>query len=466
MQHTVFGVLIKGGGARGDIQGVPSQFSYPNFSDDCKEVFFVVFNRRLAITAFVLLTLLTATAFVSAQVTTITYYDAVPAGAATEMMDILVAEFEAQNPDIKVEVVRSGGYNATREKAFVAYAGGAAPNLIMMEQAQGFAFTSQGLFLPLDDFIENDPSISLDDIYPGIVEHVTWKGQVWGLPYNISTPLIYYNADLFQMSGLSGEPPRTWSDILEFSRAIARDSDGDGNTDVWGMDFYQWGWLFEAWIGQNGARVANDEGTEFLFNSEEAIEAMEFTQALVREHGVARQGTGINDFWAGRLGMTERSTASLANNIKSAGNSGFDMQVAPLACNVQCYSPIGGGNLHMFNTGTDAEKEATWRFVSFLLDSDNLARLGAATGYMAGRRSSIQSPYLQEHFMDEPRAIVTYQQLNSASPRAKVPIWPDMLTQIASFGTRQHRDGANVREELNELVRIGNQLLNDWYATH
>lgn len=407
---------------------------------------------------------LATAALTSAQVT-ITFYDASPAGAPAEMMDTLIAEFEEQNPDIKVDVVRPGGYNATREQALVAFFGGRAPNLVMIEQAQGFAFTAQGMFLPLDEFIENDPTISIDDLYPGIVDHLTWQGKIWGLPYNISTPLLYYNADLFAMSGLPETSPATWDEILLYSRAIARDSDGDGVNDVNGIDFYQWGWLFEAWIGQNGAQVANEDGTQFLFNSEEAIQAMEFTQALVREHNVARQGTGYNDFWAGKLGMTERSTASLQNNIDKSTESGFNMGVGPLACNVQCYAPIGGGNLHMFKAGNEQQQQATWKLISFLMDTDNLARFSAATGYMAGRRSSLQSYYLQDRFVDEPRSIATYMQLEVAKARAKVPIWPEFLEEIARFGTRQHRDGANVRQELNELVRIGNQLLTDWYAT-
>ena len=110
--------------------------------------------------------------------------------------------------------------------------------------------------------------------------------------------------------------------------------------------------------------------------------------------------------------------------------------------------------------------EAAWRFVSVLVEPENLARMGAATGYMAGRISSVQSPILQAHFVDEPRAVVTYEQLVHARPRAKVPNWAgEMANRISSFATRQHRDGVNVREELNELVRIGNALLDEWYAS-
>lgn len=404
--------------------------------------------------------------FAAAQQTTITFYDPRANVAIGVMMDELVEEFMEQNPDIYVDHVHIAGYNQMNEKTQVAWAGGAAPNVVIIEQSRWFGFALDGMFLPLNEYVENDPSISLDDLYPGIREHLTWDDKLWGLPYNISTPLVYFNRDLFAVSGLDSVAPTTWDEILEVSKRIARDSTGDGEIDVWGIDFYKWGWLFEAWIGQNGARVASEDGRRYTFNSPEAIEAMEFTQSLVQEHRVARSGTGYPDFWAGKLGMTERSTASLASNIENAEASGFDMWVAPLACNVECYAPIGGGNLHILNTGTDEQKEAAWRFVSFLTDSENLARIGAATGYMAGRRSSIESPILQDHLRDEPRFMVTYEQLVDASPRAKVPNWAgEMAEQVGQFGTRQHRDNANVREELNELVRFGNALLDEWYAS-
>lgn len=422
--------------------------------------------KRSLVTVLVLICAMALSGIAAAQVTTITFYDPRPNVAMGQLMDELVAEFEALNPDIKIDHVYIAGYNEMNEKTLVAWAGGAAPNVVIVEQSRWFGFALDNILLPLDDFIANDPSIWIEDLYPGIVDHLTWDGKLWGLPYNISTPLIYYNSDLFRESGLEPRSPSTWQEILEFSRRIAKDLDGDGHNDVWGIDFYAWGWLFEAWLGQNGARVASPDGRRYTFNSEEAIEAMEFTQALVLEHRVARQGTGYPDFWAGRLGMTERSTASLSGNVQNAQSSGFDMWVGPLACNVECYAPIGGGNLHILNTGTQAQKEAAWRFVSFLTEPENLARMGAATGYMAGRVSSVQSDILQDHFVDEPRAIVTYAQLVHARPRAKVPNWAgEMASRISSFATRQHRDGANVREELNELVRIGNLMLDEWYAS-
>lgn len=421
-------------------------------------------SRRSSIPFLILLTVLTVAAVAGAQ-TTVTVWHPLPVGAATEAFHAQIDEFMRQNPDVIVDVSRPGGYGDTREKSIVAWAGRAAPNIVILEQTHGFTFFADGLFMPLDEFIENDPTITHDDIYPGMRENLTYNGKLYGLPYNTSTLLLYYNRGMFEHAGLPPTAPTTNAELLEYSRRIARDTTGDGLADIIAIDFYAWGWAFEAWIGRNGGRVTNEAGTEYTFNSPEAVEAMEFAQALVNEHRVARYGTGYPFFWNGSLAMRELSTASLANNIDQANQNGIDMWVAPLVCNVECYVPIGGGNMFMFNQGTDAEKEAAWRLMSFLVEADNLAAFSAATGYMAGRRSAIQSPVLQDFFIDEPRGLVTYQQLIHARPRAKVPNWNLVGDELAGTLYRGmfHNNG-NVRELLDNIVRYGNQILDEWYA--
>ena len=356
--------------------------------------------QRSLLAVFLLLCALALSAAAAAQVTTITFYDPRPNVALGQIMDELVAEFQEKNPDIRIEHVHISGYNQMNEKILVSWFGGGTERghrgtepLVRLSIGQHLAAVRRLHRRGRHDMDRRPVSRHRRSLDLG--------RQDLGASYNISTPLIYYNCDLFRQSGLEPRPPTTWQEILEFSRRIAKDSDGDGNVDVWGIDFYAWGWLFEAWLGQNGARVASPDGRRYTFNSEEAIEAMEFTQSLVLEHRVARQGTGYPDFWAGRLGMTERSTASLAGNVQQAEANGIDMRVGPLACNKECCAPIGGGNLHILNTGTPEQKEAAWRFVSFLVEPENLARMGASDGYMAGRISSVQSPILQAHFVDE-----------------------------------------------------------------
>lgn len=418
---------------------------------------------RIVITAILLF------GSVASAKTTITMYDPRPNTKVGQIIDTLLAEFAAQNPDIVVEYVHiPGSYAGVREKAAVAIASNAAPNVVILDQTHWLSFALAGHLLPLNDFIAADPTVDLEDYYPLIISALTRDGSIYGLPFTLSTPIMYYNRTLFETSGLEAVPPRTWDDYVNYGRRIVRDSDGDGVNDVLMVQFYNDNWFFEAWLGQNGARVANPEGTEYTLNAPEAIETFEFLQALVQQYQMAKTGSYSSvyaDFWAGKLAITEQSTAALANNLETAAQNGIALEVAPLACQKQCYAPLGGGNIHIINTGTDEEKAAAWRLVSFLQQPENLARMGAATGYMAARRSAIQEDALQERFNDEPRYLITYQQLPYASARAAawVPNWSAFSGQFTQAVLRM-LNGANVRQEADELVRIGNELIREYAA--
>lgn len=421
--------------------------------------------RQLAAGTITLLLLLMISTVLFAQ-TTVTFYDPNPAGSVySEIRKELIAEFEEANPDIVIEHVNATSYADLDQKMLVAWAGGIPPNVVILEQSSWPAVVYQGMIEPLDGYIANDPSIELDDIYPGILEHVTLNDNVWGIPYQLSTPLLYFNKELFAVSGLEPTAPKTWDDILQYSRAIAKDTNNDGVNDVWGIDFPASTWLMEAWMGQNGARVANADGTRYTFDSDEAIEAMEFIQSLMVEHDVAGIGNRISEFWNNNLGMHEESTAAIIPYTNQAKENNIDLGAGPLACNVECYATIGGGNLFLLNTGTTAEKEAAWQFISFLSTPDNLARLAAATGFMAGRQSAFNSDYLTEFIYENPLALISYEQLNVAKPRVKVPTWNEgVASEMVGFLQRNWR-GTNVREELTEIARRANAGLDEWFAS-
>lgn len=380
-----------------------------------------------------------------------------------EAFEAAVAEFEGANPGIDVEVVYAGGYVEAMEKAMAAYVGGAPPNILHLEQTRSAAFYFAGALYPIDEYVEGPDGIDLTDFSPTMLGAVTYGGRLYGLPYNVSTPLLYFNRDMFLRAGVRPEAPKTPQQILDVSLKIARDRNGDGVTDVFGIDFYTWGWLFEAWIGRYGARVHDEELTKFTFNSPAAVEAMDFARALVNEYRVATHRGNYGMFWAGELAMRELSTASLADNIQNARENSMDMGVAPLACHVECYAPIGGGNLFLVNTGSAKEKEAAWKLLKHLTSTESLARYAASSGYMVARRSAFTSPILQDVFRQQPEFRVTYEQLDFAYPRPKLPFWQsDVAPVLEQFFKAQFEEHNSVKALLDEAVRAANARLEEW----
>ena len=421
--------------------------------------------RKLSLLAAATLLLVMAASGGALGVTVHVWHSLSPTNASGTL-EAIVEEFNRLNPDIHVELTYAGGYVEAMEKALAAHAGGAGPHIMQFEQTRSAAFYYAGALRSIDEFVYGPDGIDLSDFSQTMLGAVTYDGKLYGLPFNVSTPLLYYNRGMFLQAGLGDAAPRTTQELFEYSRKLARDTNGDGQTDVFGFDFYEWGWLFEAWIGRVGARVHDEELTQFTFNSPEAIAIMEFAQAMVHEHGVARAPGNYNQFWAGTLAMRELSTASLANNIRSAQENNMDMGVAPLVCDTECYAPIGGGNFFMLNTGTPEEQQAAWKFLKFLTNTENLARFARDSGYMVGRRSSFESPILLDVFAEQPEFRITYEQMDYAYPRPKVPFWQsDVAPILTGFFNNAFRQKGNVRQILDEAVRTANGRLAEWRAS-
>ncbi len=390
---------------------------------------------------------------VDADVIEIDVWHSMSSGYGLEFIEDIGDEFNEMQDDIEVNIVYSGGYQETLEGAQAALAAGDPPNVSMFEQSRGAAFVDAEAVLSLEPFFEEDDSVDLDDFFPELMATSTYEGTVYGIPYNTSTPLLYYNKEMFEEAGLEG-PPEDWDEILEYSQ-ILQDELG-----VYGIDFYPWGWLFEAWTGQAGARVLNEDLTEFTLNSPEAVEAMEFTQDLVHEYGVATYGSGAegyDNFFGENLAMTQRSTAALESNRESAD---FDMGVAITPAGpAGHYVPFGGGNFFMFDTGTEEEQQASWEFLKFIIEAENWAEFAASTGYMAAHEEAYNHEILQERFEEVPEARLTYDQIEDGHPRPQVPFWGEIHSELGWLFDRMFAEQADVQESLDQIKELGDRLI-------
>jgi len=373
-----------------------------------------------------------------------------------EIIEEFGEEFNEKHDDIHVEVVYSGGYDETLEGAQAALAAGDPPNVSMFEQTRGAAFVDAEAVLDVEPFFE-ESEIDFDGFFEELMETATYDDTIYGIPYNTSTPLLYYNKDMFEEAGLDPEdPPEDWDEVLEYSQQINEE------LDVYGLDFYHWGWIFENWLGTFGAEIIDEDMTEFTMNSPEAVEAMEFAQDMVHEYEVATYGTGgegYDLFFGEELAMTQRSTAALVSNIESSEDV-FELGVAKSPAGPEGRSvPFGGANFFMFDTGTEAEQEASFKFLEYIVQPENFAYFAAETGYMAAHEDAYNHEILQERLEEEPRAQVTYDQIPYGNPRPQVPFWGEIHEETNWFFEQQFAEQADVQEALDQVVETGNRLL-------
>ena len=273
------------------------------------------------------------------------YYPIAVGGALTEVVDKIVAGFEEENPDIKVNAIYSGNYDDTRVRALSALNSGEPAQLAVMFSIDAYDLIEQDLIVPFDDLVEDKDW--LDGFYPALMANGQIEGKTWGIPFQRSTIVAYYNKDMFREAGLDPEsPPTTWYDLISMGKKLTND-------DTYGIMIPSTGypyWMFQALAIQNGVEVMSGDGLSTSFDDPAVIDTLEFWKSLSADHGVmptgtVEWGTLRQAFLEGQTAMMWHSTGNLTAVKK---NAEFDFGVAMLPGNKRLGSPTGGGNFYIF----------------------------------------------------------------------------------------------------------------------
>lgn len=389
------------------------------------------------LTSLMVATALTATALpASAEQTKLTmYYPIAVGGALTKVVDGMIEGFEKENPDIDVEAIYAGNYDDTRIRALSAIKSGDAPQLSVLFSIDAYDLIEQDLIVPFDDVVKGEEGQTwLNSFYPALMKNGQIDGKTWGIPFQRSTIVMYYNKDMFKEAGLDpNAPPKTWDELVTDAKALTKDG-------RWGIMVPSTGypyWMFQCFAIQNGKELMNSEGTETYFTDPKVVEALEFwrglaTDAKVMPEGTVEWGTLRQAFLQGQTAMMWHSTGNLSA-VKNEAT--FDFGVAMLPANVQPGSPTGGGNFYLFKGSDEAEQQAALKLVQYMTAPDRAAEWSIATGYVGVSPASYETEALKTYTKDFPAALVARDQLEVAIP------------EFSTYET------ARVREALNNAIQ-------------
>lgn len=374
-------------------------------------------------------TALAAPAVAQTQLTM--YYPIAVGGPLTEVVDRIVADFEAENPDIKVNAIYSGNYDDTRVRALSALNSGEPAQLAVLFSIDAYDLIEQDIIAPFDEIVTDDEGRAwLDSFYPALMANSEIEGHIWGIPFQRSTIVAYYNKDKFRAAGLDPEnPPSTWDEMVEAGKALTRDG-------TYGLMIPSTGypyWMFQALAIQNGKELMSKDGLHTYFDDPAVVEALEFWRSLSVEHGImptgtVEWGTLRQAFLEGQTAMMWHTTGNLTA-VKEA--AGFDFGVSVLPGNVRPGSPTGGGNFYLFKDTTEEERAAALKLIRFMTAPEQAAAWSIATGYMGVSPASYETEALKAYTEAFPPALVARNQLDNA------------IAEFSTFETSRVRDGLN-----------------------
>ena len=412
----------------------------------------------------------------TADGTKITFWHSM-GGVNGEAIDYLVNKFNKENTQgITVESQYQGSYDDAINKLRSAQIGNMGADLVQIYDIGTRFMIDSGWVIPMQQLIDAD-SWDASQVEPNIAAYYTVDNTLYSMPFNSSTPILYYNKDMFDKAGIT-EVPTSFAGIESVGDDLMNKG---GAGEVMSLAIY--GWFFEQFTCKQGLNYVNngngrqDVATAVEFDSDGAgVNTLTAWKSLADKGyapNVGRGGdAGLADFSAGKAAMTLGSTASLKQILNDV-NGKFEVGTA--------YFPkvndtdkggvsIGGGSLWALNNEDEAKQKATWEFVKFLVSAESQAYWNAQTGYFPVTTAAHDEQVFKDNIAKYPQFMTAIDQLHDSTPEsagALLSIFPEarqvVETEIENMinGNGTPEDAvAKMAESINKSIEDYN-LLNE-----
>ncbi|MGB3371713.1 MAG: ABC transporter substrate-binding protein [Rhodococcus sp. (in: high G+C Gram-positive bacteria)] len=392
----------------------------------------------------------------SGDASTINFWSNHP-GKSQAFEQELIARFQAENPDLTVNLIDGGkNYEEVSQKFNAALSGNDVPDVVVLSDVWWFNYALTGAIEPLDGHFDA-AGVDSSDYVDSLLADYNWNGNHWALPYARSTPLFYYNKAVWAQAGLPDRGPATWQEFDEWGPRIQAVVGGGKLAHGWGNAVDYLGWTFEGPIWTFGG--AYSDGFELKFDDEKTIAAGQFLKDMIHTKKYAAVSSDIaNDFGAGIIASTIASTGDLSTITQ---NASFEFGTAFLpSTDGQPGCPTGGAGLAIPSKISEERKVNALRFIDFVTNGANTAYFSQNTGYMPVRKSAQEDPSEIAFLEANPNARTAVDQLAKTRSqdyaRVFVPggdkIIGTGLEQIALQNADVATAFASVQDQLQQII--------------
>lgn len=376
------------------------------------------------------------------------YYPIAVGGPITKIVDGLVADFEKDHPGISVKPVYAGTYAQTLLKSMTAAKSGQPPQLSVLLPNDFFTLADAGMIEPIDDLLHSEADRKwLHGFFPAYLMNNGSSGKIYGIPFQRSTPVMYWNKAAFKDAGLDPDKaPQTWDELVDMGGKLVK-RDSSGNVTQWGVGIPSTSfpeWLFQCFTTTNGKVIVNAAGNQTNFTDPGVVAALQFWYDLgskykVMPPGIIEWGTTPRDFFEKRFAIMWTTSGNLTNVRKSAS---FPFGVAMIPKHVQRGTPTGGGNFYLFKGQSKQQKEASLTFMKWMTSPERTAQWSIATGYVAVTPAAWETPTMKRYVAEFPEVTVARDQLQYAT---------------ATFSTHENERVTKVLSDAIQATLTGNK---------
>ncbi|HEV2527475.1 MAG TPA: ABC transporter substrate-binding protein [Thermomicrobiales bacterium] len=377
-------------------------------------------------------------------------------GVLGDRMQDLIARFnETNGQGITVTGLQQGNYEETAQNLTLALQDGTNPDIALISDVWWFRFYLAQALLPLNDLIAAR-GFPIDDIVDSFRYEGVRKGEQYWMPLARSTPLVYWNTDMWGAAGVT-EFPGTWSEV----EAIAPQLNDESQQVVAfslppATDYLAW--PFQGVVWAHGGAYSDPDFT-IRIDEEGAINAGNLYLRGVQDGWMYNADNQVNDFSSGFSAMMIGSTGTLAEMRNLTAESGIKWSTAFLPQQnegIEQVCSTGGSGLGIMASIPPERQEAAFAFVEFISSYDEAVAWSQGTGYMPILKSAISGPEMEQFFQENPTSRTAVDQLQFTkaqdSARAFIPggdqIISGGISEILVNGTDPAQAFAAVAEEL------------------
>lgn len=359
-------------------------------------------------------------------------------GDRIELIQSWADEFMKENPDVEVKTQYAGTYDDIWTKLTASLKTGNAPNIIQLDSSLISVVVDAEVMIPVQNFIDKYNDFNTDMLLDTVRDTYSIDNRLYSMPFNSSTPVLYYNKTIFKEMGLDPtKPPTTLDEVLEVSRKLIK-RDSQGNVERAAITWPFSPWFFSEWMSTaNESMVNNDNGrsgrpTASTLCTDTSVKILDWWKQLTDEGLIIN--TTVNDWLAARtlfmsqkVAMMVSTSADGSFQAAAARANGYEIGTAflPVAdASKMGGVSIGGASLWMITGHKSVQDEASWKFLKYLASKDIQVIWHKRTGYIPVRKDSCLELLYSGYYQEYPEMLTTLVQLmfSKVSPATAGPL--------------------------------------------
>ena len=393
-------------------------------------------------------------------------------GVNGQAIDALVEKFNTENElGITVNAQYQGEYDDSLNKLKSAQIGNMGADLVQVYEIGSRFMIESGWIIPMQEMIDAD-GYDMSSIEPNLAAYYTIDDKLYSMPFNSSTPIMYYNKDMFEKAGIT-EVPDSLEAIEEVGEQLLNKG---GAGEVISLGIY--GWFFEQFMGKQGLDYANNENgrkeaaTAVAFDENGGAANILTAWKSLYDKGYAPNvgkggDAGLADFSAGKSAITLGSTASLKQILQDV-NGKFEVGTAyfpKVKSSDEGGVSIGGASLWALNNNDPKKARATWEFIKFLVSSESQAYWNAQTGYFPVTTDAHEEQVFKDNIAKYPQFQTAIDQLHDSSPEyvgALLSVFPEARATVESQIESFLNGDQNVEETVSNMADSINKSIEEY----